>query len=247
MVVNVGRRPKFPEGTPKPIAAIVEQCWDSAPSKRPSFRTVKAKLDELIGNYEELLAVYWESLGVSAPSGSPAQIGDRQVHRLANSTMVRDDDADPTIASGKISENVFKDQDRTRLATADQHKLTRADCVWLRTARGKSTRGPQSGIPPRDSKVSAPVQETPPSSSNLRPTDLRPLFSTATSSVDKVESPDKAPSPERRNTRADVPAKSSEKSLHHAKRESLLANIRIREVAFIALGSVISFLVRGRS
>jgi hypothetical protein len=40
LVVNIGKRPKFPSGTPKQMVAIVDKCWDQLAKKRPAFQPV---------------------------------------------------------------------------------------------------------------------------------------------------------------------------------------------------------------
>ena len=69
LVVNVGRRPKFPEGTPKQLVAIVERCWEQTAKKRPAFKTVVSWLDELIRNYEELVNA--AAAAILTPEGAP--------------------------------------------------------------------------------------------------------------------------------------------------------------------------------
>jgi hypothetical protein len=40
--VNIGRRPKFPEGVPPQLVAIVERCWAQVAKTRPKFPAVVA-------------------------------------------------------------------------------------------------------------------------------------------------------------------------------------------------------------
>eukprot|EP00899_Mesostigma_viride_P015168 jgi/Mesvir1/23652/Mv18316-RA.1 len=46
-VINENLRPKIPEGAHPPLAALVEQCWQADPKKRPGFDDVLARLDAM--------------------------------------------------------------------------------------------------------------------------------------------------------------------------------------------------------
>ena len=90
LVVNVGRRPKFPEGTPKQLVAVVERCWDQTAKKRPAFKAVVSWLDELIRNYEELLvnAAAAARGGAAAAAAGDSAAAEPALHQPAGGEAV---------------------------------------------------------------------------------------------------------------------------------------------------------------
>lgn len=59
LIVKNGFRPEIPPGTPESLASLMRDCWDSDPTKRPSFAEILVKLYDPAFHYpgtdEELL------------------------------------------------------------------------------------------------------------------------------------------------------------------------------------------------
>lgn len=46
-VVQKGLRPAMPQGTPPALAMLMEACWGQDPARRPSFRDVTPRLQQV--------------------------------------------------------------------------------------------------------------------------------------------------------------------------------------------------------
>lgn len=65
-----GVRPTIPEGTPESYKALIEQCWDENPTKRPETSVLMEAVQELIKEYERNQAE-WDAV-IKKP-GPPAE------------------------------------------------------------------------------------------------------------------------------------------------------------------------------
>jgi len=47
VIVNKGKRPKIPKTTNKELKALMKECWKSEPDKRPEFKVIVTKLNNI--------------------------------------------------------------------------------------------------------------------------------------------------------------------------------------------------------
>ena len=50
LVVHQGERPKLDRSWPTPFTALLKQCWDADPLKRPSFTMIVMELNKLLAH-----------------------------------------------------------------------------------------------------------------------------------------------------------------------------------------------------
>ncbi len=56
-VYSKGLRPNIPEYCPKEYAQLIRECWDTDPTKRPSFQDIVKRLEAMLGDATSIAAV----------------------------------------------------------------------------------------------------------------------------------------------------------------------------------------------
>ena len=67
--IELGERLPLPPGTPAPLFGLMNRCWSYEPERRPTFRTVEARVAEVVEEERQLASL--PSRRAPAPETTP--------------------------------------------------------------------------------------------------------------------------------------------------------------------------------